>query len=73
VVRQEWQYARQHGVPVFPVKGVPDAQIDYAALPSEVEPMRKMPKRRFSSRVIELPAHGTTMRRALMSRNRWVP
>jgi hypothetical protein len=34
VVRREWQYARQHGVPVFPVKGVADAQIDYAALPA---------------------------------------
>jgi WD40 repeat protein len=33
VVRREWQYARQRGVAVYPVKGIPDAQIDYASLP----------------------------------------
>ena len=31
--RQEWRAARQRGVCVYPVKGVPDAQLDYAALP----------------------------------------
>src|SRR3954471_7057573 len=33
VVAKEWLYARRQGVPVVPVKGVPDAQIDYTALP----------------------------------------
>jgi WD40 repeat protein len=33
VVRKEWRYARQQGVCVYPVKGVPDAELDYAALP----------------------------------------
>ena len=33
VTRQEWRYARQRGVIVYPVKGVPDAQLDYQALP----------------------------------------
>ena len=31
--RCEWRAARQRGVCVYPVKGVPDAQLDYAALP----------------------------------------
>jgi hypothetical protein len=31
--RKEWRCARQRGVVVYPVKGVPDAQLDYAALP----------------------------------------
>ena len=30
---KEWRYARQRGVVVYPVKGVPDAQLDYEALP----------------------------------------
>jgi hypothetical protein len=33
VVQKEWRYARQQGVCVYPVKGVPDAQLDYGALP----------------------------------------
>jgi hypothetical protein len=33
VVRREWRYAREHGVCVYPVKGAPDAQLNYAALP----------------------------------------
>ena len=32
--RNEWRSARQRGVCVYPVKGVPDAQLDYASLPS---------------------------------------
>lgn len=31
--RREWRAARQRGVCVYPVKGVSDAQMDYAALP----------------------------------------
>jgi hypothetical protein len=31
--RREWRAARQRGVCVYPVKGVPDAQLDYASLP----------------------------------------
>jgi hypothetical protein len=34
VTRTEWRYARQRGVIVYPVKGVPDAELDYAALPA---------------------------------------
>lgn len=33
VARKEWQYARQRGVCVYPVKGDPDGEIDYSALP----------------------------------------
>jgi len=32
--RNEWRSARQRGVCVYPVKGVPDAQLDYASLPN---------------------------------------
>jgi hypothetical protein len=31
--RKEWRYARQEGVHVYPVKGVPDAQIPWASMP----------------------------------------
>jgi hypothetical protein len=31
--RKEWQYARQQGVCVFPVKGGPDAGMDWAVMP----------------------------------------
>jgi hypothetical protein len=34
ITRREWRYARQRGVIVYPIKGVPDDQLDYAALPS---------------------------------------
>ena len=34
VTRREWRLARQEGVVVYPVKGVPDDWIDYGALPS---------------------------------------
>jgi WD40 repeat protein len=33
VTRKEWRYARQQGVCVYPVKGVPDTEIDFASLP----------------------------------------
>src|ERR1051326_5438609 len=33
VAHKEWRYARQRGVCVYPVKGVPDAALDYAKLP----------------------------------------
>jgi WD40 repeat protein len=33
VVRQEWRYARQRGVCVYPVKGVTDTELDYRSLP----------------------------------------
>ena len=33
VTRWEWRYARQQGVCVYPVKGVPDDQLDYDGLP----------------------------------------
>ena len=33
VVKQEWRYARQHGVCVYPVKGVTDTELDYRSLP----------------------------------------
>src|SRR5882762_2219058 len=32
--RREWRSARQRGVCVYPVKGVPDAELDYASLPN---------------------------------------
>jgi WD40 repeat protein len=34
VARKEWRYARQRGVCVYPVKGVPDDALDYAKLPN---------------------------------------
>jgi WD40 repeat protein len=33
-MRNEWRSARQRGVCVYPVKGVPDPQLDYASLPN---------------------------------------
>ena len=33
IIRKEWRYARQQGVCVYPLKGVPDSQLDYASLP----------------------------------------
>ena len=33
VMRQEWRYARQRGVSVYPIKGVPDSVLDYGSLP----------------------------------------
>src|SRR5262245_48069197 len=33
VARKEWRYARQQGVCVYPVKGVPDGQLGYDELP----------------------------------------
>jgi hypothetical protein len=33
IARKEWRYARQRGVCVYPVKGVPDAALDYPRLP----------------------------------------
>jgi hypothetical protein len=32
IIRKEWRYARQKGVCVYPVKGVPDSQLDYNLL-----------------------------------------
>jgi WD40 repeat protein len=34
IARKEWRYARQRGVCVYPVKGVPDEVLDYASLPN---------------------------------------
>jgi hypothetical protein len=34
MTRKEWRYARQRGVNVYPVKGFPDAELDYAGLPN---------------------------------------
>ena len=34
MTRKEWRYARQRGVNVYPVKGCPDIQLDYASLPN---------------------------------------
>ncbi len=34
MTRKEWRYARQRGVNVYPVKGRPDAELDYASLPN---------------------------------------
>src|SRR5262245_15888721 len=34
MTRKEWRYARQRGVVVYPVKGVPDQQFEYAVLPN---------------------------------------
>ena len=36
IIRREWRYARSQGVCVYPVKGVPDKDIDYAALPKRI-------------------------------------
>ena len=33
IAQKEWRYARQRGVCVYPVKGVPDPALDYARLP----------------------------------------
>jgi TIR domain len=33
VTRKEWRYARQHGLCVYPVKGVADSDLDYNNLP----------------------------------------
>ena len=33
IIRKEWRYARQKGVCVYPVKGVPDSELDYDSLP----------------------------------------
>jgi hypothetical protein len=33
MIRKEWQDARQRGVNVYPVKGCPAAELDYASLP----------------------------------------
>ena len=33
VIRQEWRYARQRGVCVYPVKGVTDTELNYRSLP----------------------------------------
>jgi WD40 repeat protein len=33
IIRKEWRYARQKGVCVYPVKGVPDSELDYESLP----------------------------------------
>ena len=32
MTRKEWRYARQFGVNVYPVKGCPDAELDYDSL-----------------------------------------
>jgi WD40 repeat protein len=34
MTRKEWRYARQHGFNVYPVKGCPDSELDYASLPN---------------------------------------
>jgi hypothetical protein len=34
VTRKEWRYARQRGVNIYPVKGCPEAELDYAILPN---------------------------------------
>jgi len=33
IVRKEWQYARQQGVCVYPVKGAPDSELNFSELP----------------------------------------
>jgi WD40 repeat protein len=33
VVRQEWRYARQRGVCIYPVNGMTDTELDYRSLP----------------------------------------
>jgi hypothetical protein len=33
IARKEWRYARQRGVYVYPVKGAPDSELGYDALP----------------------------------------
>ena len=34
MTRREWRHARQNGAFVYPVKGVPDSELDYASLPN---------------------------------------
>jgi WD40 repeat protein len=34
ITRKEWRYARQHGVNVYPVKAVPESELDYGSLPN---------------------------------------
>jgi TIR domain/NB-ARC domain len=34
MTRKEWRYARQRGVNVYPVKGCPEAELEYASLPN---------------------------------------
>jgi hypothetical protein len=34
ITRKEWRNARQRGVNVYPVKGCPEAELDYASLPN---------------------------------------
>jgi hypothetical protein len=34
MTRKEWRYARQRGVNVYPVKGCPDGELNYASLPN---------------------------------------
>jgi len=34
MTRKEWRYARQCGANVYPVKGCPDAELDYTSLPN---------------------------------------
>lgn len=34
ITRKEWRYARQQGVCVYPIKGVPDSELDYNSLPN---------------------------------------
>ena len=34
ITRKEWRYARQRGVIVYPVKGVPDAELDFDSVPN---------------------------------------
>jgi hypothetical protein len=34
MTRKEWRYARQRGVNVYPIKGCPDSDLDYASLPN---------------------------------------
>jgi len=36
IIRKEWRYARAQGVCVYPVKGVPDKDIDYKSLPKPI-------------------------------------
>jgi TIR domain len=38
MTRKEWRYARQRGVNVYPVKGCPDSNLNYASLPQSITP-----------------------------------
>jgi hypothetical protein len=63
MTRKEWRYARQQGVNVLPVKGVPDAELDWKSLPKwmakthfyqldkEGNPVRHLQSPRVHSRV----------------------